>query len=541
MPKRNVFILGVFGLALILRLWGLFSYDLWFDELGTHLFSYQSIHQMAELSHVAWFSLFKARLLNDPHSSLYYQLVYYFSQLCGDGKILRVLSVVFSLGALGVFYRVARFFFNERVSLIALTIMALNPFHIWYAQEARVYAMAGFLSLTMFYTFLAALRDNRWWQWLAFSVSGALAVMATYFSAFILVLLPVYIKLGPYRGRMKPWLIAMAVMAGLCLPYVSLAMAQLDFVQDDFWLPKPSAVTALFTALVFSLGYNAAIVQYAAGLVVFGLLFGWGVYRLLETDRTKALFLTLLFLLPPALVFIISHYYTPVYIQRQLLIFSPFFYLLVAQGIEALPEERDRRVALAAVVLLSVSCLFNYYRNYMFEHRSRALYFTGVVPKKNYTEQFDYIRDNFRPGDIVAVTDTQAHVMLFTYVLDALREGGQIGFADLRYYLYPRLLQRFDNRFLLIQDFVAHIPPDKIDQLQTFIPSANGAMVYDTTAFEDQDFRRMWLVSASWHLRGEEQRILSINAQHVRALFDRIFGRSSQRIKDGVYVELYEK
>ncbi|MCB0376555.1 MAG: glycosyltransferase family 39 protein, partial [Sinomicrobium sp.] len=312
------------------------------------------------------------------------------------------------------FYRVARFFFTERVSVYSLVIMAVSPFHIWYAQEARVYALASFLSLAMLYAFLVAMRDNRWWQWLVFSVTGALALMATYFNVFILVLLPVYLKFGPYRNRFRNWLLAMLVMGGICAPLLPLVTAQLDFVQKDFWLPEPTPVVALFTGLIFSLGYSGSIVQYAAGLVIFGILFVWGLYRLVVTDWVKALFLGLLFLLPLVLVYVISHYLTPVYINRQLLIFSPFFYLLVAQGIDAVPSQKDRRIALVCVVLLLGSCLFNYYRNYMFEHPSRAVYFTGVVPKKNYRAQLDYVAQNFQEGDLVAVTDTQAHVMLFS-------------------------------------------------------------------------------------------------------------------------------
>ncbi|MBZ0167318.1 MAG: glycosyltransferase family 39 protein, partial [Candidatus Omnitrophica bacterium] len=439
------------------------------------------------------------------------------------------------------FYRVARFFFAERVSTYALMIMALSPFHIWYAQEARVYALASFLSLAMLYAFLMAVRDNRWWQWLVFSVAGALALMATYFNIFILLLLPVYLKFGPYRNRFRNWLLAMLMMGVLCAPLWPLVTAQLDFVQKDFWLPEPSPVVALFTGLIFSLGYSGSIVQYAAGLVIFGILFVWGLYRLIVTDWVKALFLGLLFLLPLVLVYVISHHLTPVYINRQLLIFSPFYYLLVAQGIDAVPSPKDRRIALICVLLLFGTCLFNYYRNYMFEHPSRAEYFTGVVPKKNYREQLDYVAQNFQEGDLVAVTDTQAHVMLFSYLLHLQREGTPLAFEQARYYLFPHLLQRFDNRFLRLQDLLAYISADEQNQLQTFIPAPNGAMIYEDKELEEQAFRRIWLVSSAWNNSGEEKRMLSINSLHVRSIFDKLFKKSEKRVKDGVYVELYEK
>ena len=541
MPNIKASIFGVFLLALFLRCYGLFSYDLWFDELGTNLFSYQNIHKMADMSHVAWFSIFKIRLVNDPHSSLYYQVIYHFSHFLGDGKVLRLLSVGFSLTALGMFYHVARHLFSERVSLYAVMIMALSPFHVWYAQEARVYAMASLLSLTMLYAFLSAARDNRWWQWLGFSLLGVLALMSSYFNAFILLLLPLYLKVGPYKKRFPGWIGAMLLMGVLCIPFISLAISQFDFVQKDFWLPKPTPVTALFTFLIFCLGYSGSIVQYAAGFVIFGILLVWGGYRLIVMNRVNAIFLGLLILLPPILVYIISHQLTPVYINRQMLIFSPYLFLLVAYGIDAFPERRDRRVALVAIVLLMVSVLINYYRNYMFEHRSRALYFTGVVPKKNYLEQLDYIYKHFKEGDVVGVTDTQSHVMLFSYVLDRYRAGSVLGLENVRYYFFPSMMLRFDNRFLRIQNLLAYIPEDGQNRLQTFIPAPSGAMIYQDIDVPDQDFQRVWLVSSGWNNKGEEKKLLNANSMHVRIIFNEIFKKVDQRMKDGVYVELYEK
>lgn len=541
MPGVKLSFLGIFVVALILRVYGLFAYDLWFDEIGTNLFSHQSIHKMAELSHVAPFSIFQSRLTNDSHSFLYYQLIYFFSDIFGDGKVLRLLSVVFSLLTLGVFYRVARMLLSARASFYALVILALNPFHIWYAQEARVYALAGFVSLVMMYAFLTAVRDNRWWQWLAFGVSGAAALMTSYFNVFILALLPVYLKFHGGKTRWRPWLIAMAVMVGLCLPAIPLVSAQWRFVQGNFWLPEPTLLTALFTALVFTLGYSGFIIQYAAGLVLFGVLVGWGTYRLSKHDAGRAVFLALLVFLPPALIYVISHHSTPVYIHRQMLIFSPYLYLLAAQGIDALPEGRDRRLALVCVVLLTLSCLVNYYRNAMFEHKSRAKYFTGVVPKKNYQAQFRHLEENFREGDIIAATETQAFVMLFAHFLQAGGGESALQFGKLKYYLFPNLMQRFDNRFLRIQDIVAHIPESEINRLQTFVPAPNGALLFEEEPVQEQPFRRVWLVSASWDNKGEGEAILNINALQVRELFERLFEKKSTQIHDGIYIDLYEK
>ena len=94
--------------ALTLRLYNLNKYDLWFDEQGTDMFASENLVQTADLSGVSPPSLMLTNMKSDPHSSLYYLLIYAYSALFGDGKSLRVLSVVFSMLSLGLFYKFSR-------------------------------------------------------------------------------------------------------------------------------------------------------------------------------------------------------------------------------------------------------------------------------------------------------------------------------------------------------------------------------------------------------------------------------------------------
>lgn len=534
-------ILIIFFCALILRLFGVFTYDLWFDELGTDLFTFDNIHRMAQLSHLDWTTIFNERMRNDPHSPLYYSLVYHVSQILGGGEVLRILSVVFSLLALGVFYKLSRVFFSQKVSIYALLIMAFNPFHVWYAQEARVYALASFLTLWMVYLYFKALKTDRWMHWIGFSLVGVLSFFCTYYSIFLMAILIVPFNFKDNQSKIKKWIVAMVVMAAIFLLFLPVFSSQFSFVKDDFWLPPPTPVMFLFTWLIFNLGYSAGIIQYSIGLVIFSILFVWGAYKFFKEDRAHAVLLLLLTILPILFIYFFSVKVMPLYINRQLLIFSPFYYLLIAKGIEGIPIKKDQTFVVVCILMLLSSCLFNYYRNYMFDHPSRPLYFTGVVPKKIYLSQLDFVNEHFKEGDLVAVTDTQAYIMVYSYLLKNSREHASFSFEHFRYYIFPKMIQKFENRFLRITNYLRMIPPEKYDQMQIFVPLPNGTMVLLEDPSADQAFNRLWLITSSWQNVGEETKILGLNSLNVRHFMDKNFKKTLKNSKDGVFVELYEK
>ncbi|MGE0268495.1 MAG: glycosyltransferase family 39 protein [Candidatus Omnitrophota bacterium] len=496
---------------------------------------------MAQLSHLNGSTIFRDRIHNDPHSTLYYGLIYQVSRFFGDGESLRILSVMFSILALGVFYQLSRLFFNQKVSVYALLVMAISPVHIWYAQEARVYSLAVFLTLSMVYLFIRALNTDQWRYWIGFSILGVLSLFATYYAVFLLSIFVVAMNFKDNKPKMKKWFLAMVIMAAVSSFYLPVFSSQVSFVKEDFWLPSPTPGMFLFTWMIFSLGYSAGIIQYSIGLVIFLILFFWGFYVCFNESRTKAVLILLLGVAPIILIYFLSLKVIPLYINRQLLIFSPYYFLLIAKGIEGITSKKDQNFVVICILLLQVSCLYNYYRNYMFDHPARALYFTGVVPKKNYWSQFDYVKDHFKKGDRIVVTDTQAYVMVFSYLLKHSGEKLPLSFEQFRFFMFPKLMQRFDNRFLKINALLRMIPQDKIDQMQVFVPLPNGTMLLMDDSTVDQNFERVWLIIASWHNDGVESKILGLNSQNVRRYMDMHYTKTLKKTKDGVYVELYEK
>lgn len=171
--SRPQLLVAIILLALALRLAGLGHESLWIDEADSVYFAQH-----------AWDSLLWR--LCDPHPPGYYALLKLFIGLGGISEFaVRLPSAM--AGALGVaaLARLAR----ELTALLGLkkgirrklvsqalpaALLAVSPLHVWYSQEARMYAWVTLLGLG---AAIFAVRLAREWQWS--SALGYLAMATT--------------------------------------------------------------------------------------------------------------------------------------------------------------------------------------------------------------------------------------------------------------------------------------------------------------------------------------------------------------------------
>lgn len=130
----------IISLALGLRLWRLDSQSLWADEGNS-----------AALALRSWGDISLAAAA-DIHPPLYYWLLNLWVELFDLSENgLRSLSVFASAATVGLTYDLGRRLFGRVAGLLAAFLLAIAPFHVYYAQEARMYAL-----LTLWATLLAA-------------------------------------------------------------------------------------------------------------------------------------------------------------------------------------------------------------------------------------------------------------------------------------------------------------------------------------------------------------------------------------------------
>ncbi len=98
----------------------------------------------------------------DQHPPLYYLLLHGWVALRGDAPYdVRLLSALFGAGAIPIVYLIGKRMSGAVVGLAAAVLLALSPFNIYYAQEARMYTLLTFNAAVAMYALVRLLTDSR--------------------------------------------------------------------------------------------------------------------------------------------------------------------------------------------------------------------------------------------------------------------------------------------------------------------------------------------------------------------------------------------
>ena len=278
-------------------------------------------------------------LLIDTGPPLYYTLLHYWVGLFGTSEAaLRSLSALFASLSFPLFYLTVRKIVVNRLSAaVATMIFSVSFFQIWYATEARCYALLSLLLLTSIYLALFCLEKMRlaWLLALGAVISASFYthnVAILYVPGFI-VLWFIYPAKATVPDRIRGALIAGAVACVLYLPWLPSLNVQRHIVNAGFWVPKPTIKDLLQTFCALS-SFDTASLQQALRSHfhtqhLFGVLTWAAIYLCLfivsvfglwhavsPVNRKKSIALLAYSLLPLLLIFITSRLSTPIYITR---------------------------------------------------------------------------------------------------------------------------------------------------------------------------------------------------------------------------------
>ena len=171
-PLAGVLVLGA---ALRLSTLGLQSF--WYDEAFTpmHVLHHGLAATLRSVAHTE----------NSP--PLWYLLAWLDVRLFGDGEVaLRLPSALAGIATVAVAWAIGRELAGRRCALACAALVAVNPLFVWYSQEARVYALFALTCAVAMLCCLRARREPTRSRMAAFALSGALALLTHYFSAFLL-------------------------------------------------------------------------------------------------------------------------------------------------------------------------------------------------------------------------------------------------------------------------------------------------------------------------------------------------------------------
>ena len=403
---QAVILVLVLLLAAGLRFCRLDAQSFWNDEGNSARIAERSIQLILEGA------------AGDIHPPLYYLALHFWRALMGQSEFaLRAFSAVGGVALVALIYALGAQLFGPHTGLAAALLAAINPFQIYYSQEARSYIWVAFLGAAAAYAALRRFENLRkaGWPW---SVGYVLAVTAGLYTHYLFPIILIPINLSALihlwrRKAIKPWLhwVLLHVLAGLFY----LSWAPIAIQQLAGW-PSTAGGTPLWPALLeafrlLSLGPTIETANSAIALLGFGLLLILALIPPVSCPRgiQSPLFLIVLWLLIPMALIFTLNLYKPAFLKF-LLVSSPAFCLLLGQGLtRPLIPNPQSPIPLVFPLALSSGLILSF--SYESLHN---LYLDPTYARADYRGMAEHIQSLARPGDAV-VLNAANQWEVFTY------------------------------------------------------------------------------------------------------------------------------
>jgi mannosyltransferase len=357
--RDTLLVAGIIAIGIALRLLYLGAPSFWLDEALSV--------EYARLSWPQFAHLMQTRELN---MLPYYLLLRGWIHLGTEEWIVRSLSVICSIATLPLLYDLGVRLFSVRVGQMGVALLALHPYHIRFAQEARGYSLMLLLVTASTLLLVRATESSSRHPtavWVAYVATSVLAVYTHFYAS--LAILAQWASLAFIRpGGLPTRNLALAITAiGMFLLPLA-AFVLLGRADPAGWIPSPSVTRVEY--LIYSLlgGDNtsgvrrAAYPAYAAVLLTSGVVAraAWRRHRSEPEAWHYALVVAGATL--PIILVLATSLIKPIFVDKYLIECLPFAVLLVAIGADRL---RPRALSLAAILFmlaLSAHAMVGYYR-----------------------------------------------------------------------------------------------------------------------------------------------------------------------------------
>jgi len=359
-------IIWILLLALIIRLAGIASRPIWYDEAFSILFSEKGLGAMiyGTLSQTATGSA-------DIHPLGYYTLLWAWMKVFGESLVaVRALSIIAGLITTCLVYFIASELFDTTTAQLSMLFSSLSPFQIHYAQEIRMYSFLAMWLLLATFAFLRGSKTRHWGWWILFSFASALAQYTHNLSAFYLItlaLIPVFKK----DWKSLRSVVAAGILAViLYTPWLVQLPAQFAKVQQGYWVQRPE-IAELFTLLIVYVTNTPLPDQWIPvalpiALVTVIIATRQTISFIRGTKQTNGLLVFYLSFAPPLSLFLFSQW-KPVYVERALLPSGAIFCIWLAWALTNTHlSSLIRNILIGALVVASAMGVYEHvaYRDF---------------------------------------------------------------------------------------------------------------------------------------------------------------------------------
>jgi len=341
-------------------------------------------------------------LRHDGSPPLYYALLHVWMRLFGSTTVaVRAFSGVCSVACLPLAWRVGRRAGGHTAATAFLVLLALSPFAVQYATEARMYSLCMLLVLAGGLALANMMERPTWPMGGAVALLTAALLLTHYYALYTIAAVGLVLLWHAWRGeeRAAARRAVAAVVAGgvLFAPWVPILLYQSAHTGAPWGASGRGLRTVVDTLGVLVSGYRDAgpvPMLLAAGLIalaVFGRAIGRRRFEIDLVGREPARTLAVLTFGGLLLAVVVSRLTGQAYVPRYASVAFPGVVLLVALGVAAFGDARLRLVALVVMAVLGAQGI----QPVMAYERTQA----ATVAR--------HLRASAQPGDVVTYCPDQ--------------------------------------------------------------------------------------------------------------------------------------
>lgn len=409
---RNVKLLfwGVLLLGVVLRFYHLGTKSIWYDEgaslylaryvdLAGSLFDKYNTTEPPMMATLAflWTGLIHAVTNLQPTDPL-------------NDWLIRLLPFAFSVGSLPLVYVIAKDLLqSSRAACVAMLLVAVSPFQVFYAQEFRIYSFYVLLCLLALWCMRRALERDKTFAWCGMVLCMATMLYSHFFSVWTVFTLNVYFLtvIALYCQHFWKWTAANAINLVLVAPALVLAKRMNDLVVsfEYTWYPNPTLKTGFITWKTFFAGFGPTVWAYWVLFLLTLALFGYGLWSLRNRKRVLSL-VAVLTLLPVVGNVIVWRLRDFSFYEDRLFLFSGVMACIgVAAGWQALPNAKLRAGVLVVLLACAAPMLRDYYADSIHPVPKHRI---AVCNKVDFRDAARFIDQHWQERDLIA------HESIFT-------------------------------------------------------------------------------------------------------------------------------
>src|SRR3989344_390155 len=271
-------------LGLLLRVYGIFTIPVTFDEAFNILLP-KTIDLPLMIKGVA-----------EVHPPLYFLLSHIWERFSDNLQFIRLLSIIFGVATIPSIVFVGKKILDRRIGLLAAFLFTISPSQIYYASIGRMYALAVFESTWIIYFFIQFLNKKS-------------NIIPLSFFLFIPALFIIF--------KAEP---------SISVPNINLLKLPVFYIIPQIpW----ETIQALKIFRYYQFDFPSLVALFLSGMAF--ILLGIGILRTRSNNTLRFLLFT--YLITPPIILLISYNFIKIAALRSFILFSPFFFLLIAAAL----------------------------------------------------------------------------------------------------------------------------------------------------------------------------------------------------------------